>query len=84
MIEVGLDELKPISNTNMWARIMQSLDILRTTSHPDRVKGIMLLTDGIPNVDPPRGHRYMLEKYFRDYNFKCMVSCYGFGYNLNS
>ncbi len=84
MIEAGLDSLKPISNTNMWQGIVQSLDILRTTSPENRIKGILLLTDGIPNVDPPRGHRYMLEKYFRDYNFKCMVSCYGFGYNLNS
>ena len=25
-----------------------------------------------------------LNKYFRDYNFKCGISCYGFGYDLNS
>tara|TARA_B100000427_G_scaffold329413_1_gene345525 strand:- start:695 stop:2977 length:2283 start_codon:yes stop_codon:yes gene_type:complete len=84
MIEEGLDSLKPISNTNMWSGIIRSLDILRTTSPLNRVKGVMLLTDGIPNVDPPRGHRYMLEKYFRDHNFRCMVSCYGFGYKLDS
>jgi len=84
MIESELDNLKPLSNTNMWSGIIQSLDILRTTSVPDKQKGILLLTDGIPNVEPPRGHEYMLEKYFRDYNFKCMISCYGFGYNLNS
>ena len=84
IMEIELDELKPISNTNMWDGIHHSLDILRTTSPESRVKGIFLLTDGIPNVDPPRGHEYMLEKYFRDHNFKCMVSCYGFGYNLYS
>jgi len=84
LIEAELDNLKPISNTNMWAGIHQSLDILRTTSPPEKLKGILLLTDGIPNVEPPRGHVYMLEKYFRDHNFKCMLSCYGFGYNLQS
>ena len=84
MIEVGLDALKPISNTNMWAGMIQSLDILRTSSIPDKLKGIILLTDGIPNVDPPRGHEYMLSKYYLQDHFKCMVSCYGFGYNLNS
>ena len=84
VMEIELDGLKPISNTNMWAGIHTSLDILRTTSPPSRVKGIFLLTDGIPNVDPPRGHEYMLEKYFRDHDFKCMISCYGFGYNLQS
>ena len=84
VMEMELDSLKPITNTNMWAGIHTSLDILRTTSPPPRVKGIFLLTDGIPNVEPPRGHEYMLEKYFRDHDFKCMVSCYGFGYNLQS
>ena len=84
LIETELDNLKPISNTNMWAGIHRSLDILRTTSPPNKLKGILLLTDGIPNVEPPRGHKYMLEKYFRDHNFACMISCYGFGYNLKS
>jgi len=84
LIEGELDSLKPISNTNMWAGIIQSLDILRTSSVPNKLKGILLLTDGIPNVEPPRGHEYMLRKYFTDHNFKCMISCYGFGYNLNS
>ena len=84
IMETELDALKPISNTNMWDGIHTSLDILRQTSPPPRVKGVFLLTDGIPNVDPPRGHVYMMEKYFRDHDFKCMVSCYGFGYNLQS
>jgi len=84
IMEMELDALKPISNTNMWDGIHTSLDILRQTSPPPRVKGVFLLTDGIPNVDPPRGHVYMMEKYFRDNDFKCMVSCYGFGYNLQS
>ena len=84
VVEEGLDQLKPICNTNMWAGIVESLDILRKTSCATRNKGILLLTDGIPNVEPPRGHAYMLEKYFRDHNFRCMLSCYGFGYNLDS
>ena len=84
LIEDGLNQLKPISNTNMWSGIIRSLDILRQTSPPNKQKGILLLTDGIPNVEPPRGHENMLKKYFSDYNFKCMISCYGFGYNLDS
>ena len=62
MIEDGLDTLKPTYNTNMWSGILRSLDILRLTSPPKRVKGILLLTDGIPNVIPPRGHEYMLDR----------------------
>ena len=48
-----LDSLKPISNTNMWSGIVASLDILKETSPIDKNKGIILLTDGVPNVEPP-------------------------------
>ena len=84
LISSELDSLKPQSNTNMWVGIVASLDILKQTSASGKNKGILLLTDGIPNVEPPRGHESMLEKYFDDQNFRCMISTYGFGYNLDS
>ena len=84
LISSELESLKPVSNTNMWSGMIASLDILKETSPHEKNKGILLLTDGIPNVEPPRGHEAMLEKYFTDYNFRCMVSTYGFGYNLDS
>ena len=84
MIEDRLDTLVPTYNTNMWAGMIESLDILRRTSPPNRIKSVFLLTDGVPNVEPPRGHKYMLEKYMRENNFKCPISFYGFGYNLQS
>ena len=84
LIEAQLDQLKPTANTNMWSGIQSSLDILRTKSPKNRNKGILLLTDGIPNVEPPRGHEETLQRYFKQYDFQCMVNCYGFGYNLNS
>ena len=68
----------------MWAGMIQSLDILRETSPKNKNKGILLLTDGVPNVEPPRGHEVMLQRYFDLHDFRCMISCYGFGYNLNS
>ena len=84
MIEMQLDDLKVISNTNMWAGLLQSLDILRENSLSNKNKGIILLTDGVPNLIPPRGHEKTLSLYFEQYNFKCMISCYGFGYELDS
>ena len=83
-ISMELDNLKPISNTNMWQGINTSLDILRELSPPSKNKGVILLTDGVPNVIPPRGHETMLKRYFDQYNFRCPISCYGFGYNLDS
>lgn len=84
IISSELDALRPVSNTNMWAGIITSLDILKETSPLEKNKGVILLTDGIPNVEPPRGHEAMLEKYFTDQDFRCMISTYGFGYNLDS
>jgi hypothetical protein len=84
LISCELDSLKPVSNTNMWSGMIQSLDILRETSPKNKNKGILLLTDGVPNVEPPRGHEVMLQRYFDLHDFRCMISCYGFGYNLNS
>ena len=85
LIDKMLDELKPTFTTNIWDGIKTSLDILRTKSPKNRMKGLFLLTDGVPNIEPSRGHEYMLEKYFTDFSdFKCMINCYGFGYSLRS
>ena len=79
-----LDSLKPQNTTNIWDGLHKSLEILRTTSPIQKLKAVFLLTDGIPNVVPSRGHEYMVERYFTQHNFKCMINCYGFGYNLES
>ena len=85
LIEAMLDKLVPLSTTNIWSGLKESLDILRTKSPKNRMKGIFLLTDGVPNVEPSRGHEYMLEKYYKDHSgFNCMINCYGFGYELKS
>ena len=79
-----LDRLTPKCTTNIWDGLKTSLDILRLNSPPNKLKVIKLLTDGVPNIEPNRGHEYMLEKYFKDHEFKCMINCYGFGYHLKS
>ena len=79
-----LDRLTPKCSTNIWDGLKTSLDILRLNSPPNKLKVIKLLTDGVPNIEPNRGHEYMLEKYFKDNEFKCMINCYGFGYHLKS
>jgi len=84
VIAIELDNLKVISNTNMWSGIVESLDILKESSPISKNKGIILLTDGVPNAIPPRGHESMLKRYFEQHDFKCPISCYGFGYDLDS
>ena len=83
-IEAELDRLTPQNTTNIWDGLKTSLDILRLNSPPNKMKVIKLLTDGVPNVEPCRGHEYELKKYFKTHDFKCMINCYGFGYSLKS
>ena len=83
-IETELDRLEPRYTTNIWDGLKTSLDILRLNSPPNKMKVIKLLTDGVPNVEPSRGHEYALNKYFNTHDFKCMINCYGFGYSLQS
>ncbi len=85
LIDKMLDELKPLNTTNIWDGIKSSLDILKSKSPKNRMKGVFLLTDGVPNIEPSRGHEYVLEKYYKDNpDFNCMINSYGFGYQLKS
>ena len=45
---------------------------------------VFLLTDGCPNVEPPRGHLPTLEKLKKKTNFTCSINTFGFGYDLDS
>lgn len=45
---------------------------------------MLLLTDGQPNVIPPRGHIPMLKMYKDQNPISCTVNTFGFGYYLDS
>ena len=61
------------------------MEQLRCGSSPDRHSAVMLLTDGCPNVEPPRGHIPMLKRYKDQYpDLKASVSTFGFGYVFES
>ena len=80
-------KMVPDESTNIWAGLMKGLTDLQRK----RVKGqqryqcMLLLTDGQPNISPPRGEVAMLQK-FQDENpdMQCVVHTFGFGYNLNT
>jgi hypothetical protein len=59
---------------------------LPSSSSPVKVlSSILLLTDGRPNVIPPRGHVPMLKQYFdKNPNLKFTLNTFGFGYHLDS
>ena len=45
---------------------------------------LFLLTDGCPNIEPPRGHVPTLMKLKDTSNFSCSINAFGFGYDLDS
>ena len=51
--------LQPRGSTNIWGGLVKAMDTLRAAADDDlgvrRLKTILLLTDGQPNVEPPKG-----------------------------
>jgi len=70
--------------TNLWDGLSKGLDILRESQEQRRVRSIFLLTDGMPNVEPPRGSVAMLKNYFDANPMSCSVNTFGFGCGLDS
>eukprot|EP01104_Vermistella_antarctica_P017611 TRINITY_DN6264_c1_g1_i1.p1 TRINITY_DN6264_c1_g1~~TRINITY_DN6264_c1_g1_i1.p1 ORF type:complete len:797 (+),score=126.13 TRINITY_DN6264_c1_g1_i1:231-2621(+) len=71
--------------TNLWDGLHTGLELLRKRSSCDRVPALFLLTDGQPNVTPPRGHLPMLRRYMdQNRNLPFTLSTFGFGYSLDS
>jgi len=73
--------------TNLWAGLEAGMDTLRARGPNTAMKPafVFLLTDGQPNIVPPRGHIPMLQRYKDKYpDFTCTLNTFGFGYNLDS
>lgn len=80
-----IDGLSTEGQTNLWDGLFKGMQELKKNHGAGRNSGVFLLTDGCPNIEPPRGHVPMLKKY-QDENsdFKFSIDTYGFGYNLKS
>ncbi len=79
----------------MWDGIYTGLEVIRkgTASakanaqfKPNPNAAVFVLTDGQPNVEPPRGHLPSLNKYRTDCGgvLPAVVHTFGFGYSLDS
>jgi Mg-chelatase subunit ChlD len=84
-----LDEITPEGQTNLWDGLKLSMDCVKEGSmNPDipHNASIFILTDGQPNIIPPRGHVKTIDKYLDSSNIRnlCTINTYGFGYNLDS
>lgn len=81
----AVESLDSNGATNIWAGLECGLNALRASIVPNRRRFIFFLTDGQPSDSPPKGEPACLADYFEVYpDFKCMVSTFGFGYQLKS
>merc|ERR1719321_210493 len=82
-----VDKMQPEPTTNIWAGLLKGLRDLqgKFVKGKRRYQCILLLTDGQPNMSPPRGEVFMLQKFQKENpDMKCVVHTFGFGYNLNT
>lgn len=85
--KVALAGLRTGGQTNLWDGLHSGLEVLRRgcEAGTHRLSAVLLLTDGQPNICPPRGHLQMLRRY-KDQNvaLSATISTFGFGYRLDS
>ena len=84
---LALENMSPENSTNLWDGLHKGMEVVRNRDGADesRAATIMILTDGQPNIVPPRGHVPMLKRYFDKHsNFTCTINTYGFGNSLDS
>lgn len=75
--------LRTTGQTNLWDGLLSALDLC-TAAHVPHAN-ILLLTDGQPNIGPPRGHIPSLRAYFENHpGLSVEISTFGFGYNMAS
>eukprot|EP00492_Amphilonche_elongata_P004733 TRINITY_DN50_c0_g1_i5.p1 TRINITY_DN50_c0_g1~~TRINITY_DN50_c0_g1_i5.p1 ORF type:complete len:603 (+),score=103.34 TRINITY_DN50_c0_g1_i5:158-1966(+) len=82
-----LEALEPEATTNIWAGLHLGMECIRKVQEKDATRqgSIILLTDGIPNAQPPRGEVYMMKKYMDTHpNLRFVMNTIGFGYDLDS
>jgi len=83
--EMAVSALQPDDQTNLWDGLEKGLEVLRKGHSKGRLSSVLLLTDGQPNVVPPRGHLPMLKRYKDEHQpLNATINCFGFGYSMDS
>ncbi|KAL7572488.1 hypothetical protein ACA910_000315 [Epithemia clementina (nom. ined.)] len=81
-----IDELLPTFSTNLYDGLLTALEMIRAESTTPANANVMVLTDGMPNVRPPRGELDTLQRYLDSHPAQraVRISTFGFGYSLMS
>lgn len=81
-----VDRLQPQGTTNLWDGLSKAMNVMTEAGvgAGSSMGHILLLTDGIPNIIPPRGHIPMLKRYKKGVSLPFNIGTMGFGYELDS
>jgi hypothetical protein len=82
-VVTALNSIHPDANTNIWDGIRQAAQLANNPELTGRNIVALLLTDGFPNVNPPRGILQTLKTRLQMTN-PWTLHTFGFGYNLDS
>jgi hypothetical protein len=80
----AVDEMRPRGMTNIWAGMQTAFDLARSSGDPSKQSAVFVFTDGVPNQIPPEGHQAAFKSYQQTHQVRANMSCFGFGYNLDS
>ena len=83
-IKDKITSLRPEASTNLWDGLYKGMELLKNNPSQCTNDAIFLLTDGMPNVFPPRGHIPTLKDYLDQNPLNFTISTFGFGYSLDS
>mmetsp|Transcript_30569 Transcript_30569/g.51649 ORF Transcript_30569/g.51649 Transcript_30569/m.51649 type:complete len:518 (+) Transcript_30569:73-1626(+) len=79
--------IEPEQQTNIWDGLRAALDIIAALPPGEDVDAeIFLLTDGVPNINPPRPLLDTVQNYIKKkcINYKPNIHTFGYGYSLLS
>jgi len=82
-VEEVLHSIFPIQMTNLWGGMKMGIELAHEVGQ-GFVNSIFVLTDGIPNVDPPLGYERSMKRLLNRFPLFGTISTFGFGYELNS
>ena len=81
----AIDSLRDLNSTNLWDGVHSGLEVIRTESTIGKNQVVLVFTDGMPNIVPPRGHIPMLKLYKeKNPEMKPVIHTFGFGYQMDS
>ena len=79
----AVDTIKPEGMTNIYDGIKMASDLLGKQTDNTFNTSIMLLSDGVPNIEPPKGTFLQFKKDIEDLQDNhFLINTFGFGYSV--